>query len=222
MPERPMDRPSLANIFAPLSTSLRELTNACEDAIDRREDDRLCPHAGLEAGDVFTALTVDWEPLAIQEAFDPANTYINKIADRETALLLQQGNGYVVEKPGLTTTTVTWPVMLREALKRGGAASAVPLPKGRSVGGDSLESLMPRHTCKPHPPFTPRGLSVIAPVWRRARVASEWNAPHQTHSPSSATLSIAAAGPHTVSVRADASSHALSPPHNCLSRQARR
>ncbi|KAL0524849.1 LOW QUALITY PROTEIN: hypothetical protein Q4I28_003671 [Leishmania naiffi] len=117
MRERPMDRPSLANIFALLNTSLRELTNACEDAIDRREDDRLYPHAGLEAGDVFT-LTVDWEPLAIQEAFDTANTYINTIADRENALLLQQGNGYVVEKPGLATTTVTWPVMLREALKR--------------------------------------------------------------------------------------------------------
>ncbi|CAM38892.1 hypothetical protein LBRM_21_1120 [Leishmania braziliensis MHOM/BR/75/M2904] len=50
MRERPMDWPSLANIFAPLSTSLRGLTHACEDAIDRREDDRLYPHAGLEAG----------------------------------------------------------------------------------------------------------------------------------------------------------------------------
>ncbi|KAL0505130.1 LOW QUALITY PROTEIN: hypothetical protein Q4I31_003731 [Leishmania lindenbergi] len=221
MRERPMDRPSLANIFAPLNTSLRELTNACEDATDRREDDRLYPHAGLEAGDVFT-LTVDWEPLVIQEAFDTANTYINKIADRENALLLQQGNGYVVEKPGLATTTVTWPVMLREALKRVVLLVLYRYPRAVPWGGDSLESLMPRHTCKSHPPFTPRGLSVIAPVWRRAQVASQWNAPHQTHSPSSATLSIAAAGPHTASVRADASSHALPPPHNCLSRQARR
>ncbi|KAG5479813.1 hypothetical protein LSCM4_05821 [Leishmania orientalis] len=205
--ERPRDRSNLANIFAALNTSLNELTGTCEDVIRRRDDYRPHAHAVLEAGSVFTWLTTDLEPcVVIEEAFGSANTYINKITARGNVLLQQRESDFAVQHPGLAKANVRWAAMLRDALQR--MVLMVMYRYPRVVPwGESLESPMPRYTGEPRPPFAPRDHGEVAPVWRRAQLASERVMRQQAHPPSPATSSMAGAEPPTPSV-----GEALTPP----------
>ncbi|TPP54682.1 Adenylate cyclase associated (CAP) C terminal family protein [Leishmania donovani] len=165
------------------------------DVIRRREDDRPHAHAVLEAGNVFTWLATDLEPcVVIEEAFSSANTYIKKITARGNVLLLQQENGCAIGQRELAKATVTWAVMLRDALERMVLLVLYRYPRA-VPWGESLESRMPRYISEPRPPSVPRDRGEAVPVWRRSQTAAEQVVRPPTHPPSSTISSTAAPAP---------------------------
>ncbi|KAG5479427.1 hypothetical protein LSCM1_04689 [Leishmania martiniquensis] len=205
--ERPKHRSNLESIFAPLNTSLNDLTAMCEGVIRRCEGNRPYAHAVLEAGNVFTWLTTDMEPcVVIEEAFGSANTYINKITARGTVLLQQQGNDYSAQHSELAKANVRWAAVLREALQRMVLMVLYRYPRA-VPWGESIESPMPRYTSEPRQPSAPREQGERSPVWRRAQLVAEPVMRQQAHPLSSATSSVTAAEPPTPS-----GGEALTPP----------
>ncbi|TPP49335.1 Adenylate cyclase associated (CAP) C terminal family protein [Leishmania donovani] len=173
----------------------RDVEALSKDVIRRREDDRPHAHAVLEAGNVFTWLATDLEPcVVIEEAFSSANTYIKKITARGNVLLLQQENGCALGQRELAKATVTWAVMLRDALERMVLLVLYRYPRA-VPWGESLESRMPRYISEPRPPSVPRDRGEAVPVWRRSQTAAEQVVRPPTHPPSSTISSTAAPAP---------------------------